>query len=661
MSRRVAKVGALTALMVLGVLGVGGVASAQQDPLNVKYREQDTAPGRLQVTVSMSGSAWDPSQRLGQGNFTAWINGRQVPIRDAAPLQEQQGTRGKLAVVLVIDTSASMEEGGKITRAKAAADRFASAMRAGDQLGLVAFSTQPQVLQRLTTNHQQVRTSIAGLTASGRTALNDAVAQASRLLANEPGQRNLVVVSDGKDDGSAASLNQAIASARKANVFVHTVSLPGGEQDPQALRRLAQGTRGTAYEVANAEGLERQLSSIRQSLASQYVVDLPLPPGLGPEVVFRLRVTTPTAADEFTIPRFQLEGQGSQPATTLPRPAELPPVPGLSRLESPQGRYVMAIAGFATVLLACLLLFGPGSRSGRPYRALRQRLSPYSLTPAIADDHPRLTAFGSSEWAGRATAMAETLVRRGNLEEAFLDRLESAGLNMRVAEFVLISLGSAFIPPLLVLIVTRNLLIAGIVVLLGTVGPFLYLSVRASRRQAKFEEQLPSTLQLLSGALQAGHSLQQAVDTVVHEAGDPIAGEFQRVLTEARLGRPLEEAFEAMARRTNSVDFTWTVMAIRLQRQVGGNLAEVLNTVSQTIRDRYTLKRQVKALSAEGRLSSLILSVLPVLMFVALLIFNPLFLRPLFTTSVGIMLMVGAAVLMIFGVFWLKKITEIKV
>ncbi|MGH2815118.1 MAG: type II secretion system F family protein, partial [Actinomycetota bacterium] len=318
-------------------------------------------------------------------------------------------------------------------------------------------------------------------------------------------------------------------------------------------------------------------------------------------------------------------------------------------------------AGFATILLACLLLFGPGSRSGRPYRALRQRMSPYSLTPAIADDHPRLTAFGSSEWAGRATAMAETLVRRGNLEEAFLDRLEAAGLNMRVAEFVLISLGSAFIPPLLALIITRNLLVAGIVVLLGTVAPFLYLSVRASRRQAKFEEQLPSTLQLLSGALQAGHSLQQAVDTVVHEAGDPIAGEFQRVLTEARLGRPLEEAFEAMAKRTGSVDFEWTVMAIRLQRQVGGNLAEVLSTVSQTIRDRYSLKRQIRALSAEGRLSSLILSLLPFLLFGALLAFNPLFLRPLYTTSIGIMLMAGAAVLMILGVFWLRKITEIKV
>ena len=139
MSHRVTKAGVTLLLTVLGSLVAGGVASAQQDPLKVEYREQDGAPGRLQVTVSMSGSAWDPGQRLGKENFTAWINGRQVPARGAAPLQEQQGTRGKLAVVLVIDTSASMEEGGKIARAKAAADRFASAMRAGDQLGLVAF------------------------------------------------------------------------------------------------------------------------------------------------------------------------------------------------------------------------------------------------------------------------------------------------------------------------------------------------------------------------------------------------------------------------------------------------------------------------------------------------------------------------------------------
>jgi tight adherence protein B len=647
--------------LLLGSLLLGGVATAQQEPLKVAFRRSEPSPGALKVTVAMSGTAWGSGQRLDQGAFAAKINGKPVVVTRASPLQEQQGSLGKVAVMLAVDTSGSMLVNQNILRAQAAADTFAQKMKQGTRLGLIAFSTRPQVVQSLTTDRELVRTAIGSLNASGDTALYDAVVLASGLLDKEEGQHNLVLLSDGRDEGSRATREEAIAAAGKAGVTVYTVGLnvPGRAQDQQALKRLAERTGGSAVEVNDADDLVNQFSLIAQTLASQYVVEMRLPPGLGNEVSFRLEVTANGEVGVYEKPDFALAGQASP--TTLPVPADLPPVPGLSRLESPQGRYVIAFAGFAAVLLACLLLFGPGSRSARPYRALRQRLSPYSLTPAIADNQPRLTAFGSSEWAGRATAMAETLVRRGNLEETFLDRLEAAGLNMRVAEFVLISLGSAFIPPLLVLVITRNLLVTVVVVLLGTVGPFLYLSVMASRRQAKFDEQLPSTLQLLSGALQAGHSLQQAVDTVVHEAGDPIAGEFQRVLTEARLGRPLEEAFEAMAKRTNSLDFKWTVMAIRLQRQVGGNLAEVLSTVSQTIRDRYALKRQVKALSAEGRLSSLILSVLPILMFLALLIFNPLFLRPLFTTGIGLMLMAGAAVLMIFGVFWLKKITEIKV
>jgi tight adherence protein B len=664
MSRRMASIGVVAALLLLGSVAATGVAAGQtQDskPLEVAFRRSEASRGNLEVTVGMSGTAWNPSQRLNQDNFAAAINGQPVDVTKATPLQEQQGERGKVAVVMAVDTSGSMVENNNIARARDAAATLVGAMQPGTRLGLVAFSTEPRVVQPLTGDHQQVRQAIGTLDAVGDTALYDAVVRGSQLLAGEEGQRNLVVLSDGRDDGSSASLEDAIKAAKQAGVTVYTVglNLPGNTgQDQAALRRLATGTRGQAFEVNDANNLVTLFGSIGQALASQYVVTMKLPPGLDKRVDFRLQVSTSGAVGEYQNADFLLP-PGASPATT-PVPAELPPAPGLSRLERPQGRYVAALTGFTAVLIVCLLLLRSGS-SRRPYRALRQRLSPYSLTPAIADDQIRLTAFGSSEWAGKATAMAETLVRRGNLEEAFLDRLEAAGLNMRVAEFVLISLGSAFIPPLLALIITRNLLVAAVVVLLGTVAPLLYLSVRASRRQAKFEEQLPSTLQLLAGALQAGHSLQQAVDTVVHEAGDPISGEFQRVLTEARLGRPLEEAFEAMANRTNSIDFKWTVMAIRLQRQVGGNLAEVLSTVSQTIRDRYSLKRQVKALSAEGRLSSLILSILPVVMFLALLLLNPVFLRPLFTSTIGIMMLVTAAVLMVLGVFWLKKITEIKV
>jgi len=650
----------LAGLLLGSVSVVSPAAGQQQEALGVELRANDTEPGRLKVTIAMSGSAWGSGTQLEPGDFTATINNQQVDVTRATPLQEQQGTGGQVAVILAVDTSGSMLDFDNIVRARAAADNFARAMKPGTRMGVVAFSSRPRTEQNLTSDQAQVRAAISRLEAQGDTALYDAVVQASGLLAKEQGQRNLVVLSDGRDEGSTAKLTDAVAAATKANVTIYTIGLnvPNRPQDQEALRKLA-GTERRAVEANSGDALKGLLGDVGRELASQYVVDIALPSGLGSEVDFRLKVRANGAEGEYRNREFLLGPQASPP--TIPGPGELTPAPALSRLESEQGRYVIAIMGFTTVLLAGLLLFGPGSRAGRPYRALRQRMSPYSLTPAIADDHPRLTAFGSSEWAGKATAMAETLVRRGNLEETFLDRLEAAGLNMRVAEFVLISLGSAFIPPLLVLALTRNLILTVVVVLLGTAGPFLYLAVKASRRQAKFEEQLPSTLQLLSGALQAGHSLQQAVDTVVHEAGDPIAGEFQRVLTEARLGRPLEEAFEAMAKRTRSLDFEWTVMAIRLQRQVGGNLAEVLSTVAQTIRERYALKRQIRALSAEGRLSSLILTILPILMFVALLAFNPVFLAPLYSTATGLLMLAGAAVLMIIGVFWMKKITEIKV
>ena len=665
MTRRTARAGALLlAGVLLGSFAFAGVAAGQEnEPLKVEFKESDPSPGKLGVTVGMSGSAWDPSLQLSQDAFSASINGKPVKITDAAPFGAQQGgTRGQLAVILAVDTSGSMRKNDNIAKARTAAARFAAGMPPGTRLGVLSFGTKTKLEQDLTTDRAKVQSVIQNLQAevSGGTALYDAVIKGSKLLDAEPGQANVVVLSDGKHEGTDTTLQQAIKQA-KGKARVTAVALEAGfPQDKAALQELAAATGGKT-QSASAESLELVFQGVADALASQYVVDMVLPSGLGKRVDLQIRVEASGEVGILDKPGFLLP-VGVSPTTIRAIPGGLPSAPGLSRLESPQWKYVIAITGFMTVLLACLLLFGgAGSRGPKPYRALRQRLSPYSLTRAISDDRPRVTAFGSSEWAGRATAMAETLVRRGNLEETFLDRLEAAGLNMRVAEFVLISLGSAFIPPLLALAITRNLLLTVVVVLLGVVGPFLYLSVRASRRQAKFDEQLPSTLQLLAGALQAGHSLQQAVDTVVREAGDPIAGEFQRVLTEARLGRPLEEALEAMARRTRSVDFEWTVMAVRLQRQVGGNLAEVLRTVSQTIRDRYSLKRQIKALSAEGRLSSIILSVLPLLLFMALLLLNPVFLKPLFTTSIGLGMMGGSVVLMLFGVFWLKKITDIKV
>ena len=150
----------------------------------------------------------------------------------------------------------------------------------------------------------------------------------------------------------------------------------------------------------------------------------------------------------------------------------------------------------------------------------------------------------------------------------------------------------------------------------------MYLGRRRKRRKKKFEAALPDTLQLMSGSLAAGLSLAQSVDTIVREGTEPIAGEFRKVLVETRLGLSLETALQGVADRFQSKDFDWVVMAINIQRQVGGNLAELLNTVAATMREREYIRRQVAALAAEGKLSAYVLGGLPPAFLLYLLLAN---------------------------------------
>jgi Mg-chelatase subunit ChlD len=435
--------GGTTSAGVPAAVAAGAVAAGE---LRAELRDADAAsePGRVLATVALSGPAWNGG-RLAPGAFTATVDGRPATVGRAEPLED---TGRQVAVMLAVDTSGSMLAGDNIRLARAAADRFATELRDGTRVGVVAFATRPQVVQPLTTDRPRVRAAIARLRAAGDTALRDAVVRACELLAREPGQRNLVLLSDGRDDGSRATLEQAVAAARAARVAVYSIGLtvPGYEQDPQALRTLSSRTGGRAVTGASGADLAGVYQRLGQELASQYVVDVQLPAASGRTVAFGLTVRAGGASR--TVRRQLLLG---------PRPADpalpggLPPAPALSALERPQGRYLVAALAFAATLLAGLALLGPSRRL--PVHALRRRLSPYSLTPLVAERH-RPTVFGSSELAGRATALAESLVRRGNLEEAFLDRLEAAGLNLRVAEFVLISLGAALGLPLLVLVAT---------------------------------------------------------------------------------------------------------------------------------------------------------------------------------------------------------------
>jgi tight adherence protein B len=196
------------------------------------------------------------------------------------------------------------------------------------------------------------------------------------------------------------------------------------------------------------------------------------------------------------------------------------------------------------------------------------------------------------------------------------------------------------------------------VVILLTFGLIKWTGGREKRR---FENQLPDTLTLISTSLRAGYSLLQAVEAVAAEAPDPTAREFGRAIAEARLGRSVTEALDGITSRTQSKDFQWAVMAIEIQREVGGNLAEVLQTVADTMLQRNRLRGEIKALTAEGRISAFVLGSLPFVMGLFLWTTNADYIAPLFEETFGLIALGVGVVLMAGGIFWLRKIIDIDV
>ncbi|MGC1210415.1 MAG: type II secretion system F family protein, partial [Micromonospora sp.] len=197
---------------------------------------------------------------------------------------------------------------------------------------------------------------------------------------------------------------------------------------------------------------------------------------------------------------------------------------------------------------------------------------------------------------------------------------------------------------------------------LGWFGPGVHGRLRESRRRRAFADQLPDALQLVVGSLRSGFSLAQAIDAVVRDSPPgPLTVELGRAMAEVRLGSDLDDALQRVAQRVENDDLAWAVMAIRIQRDTGGNLAEVLETTVETLRERDRLRRHVRALSAEGRLSAYVLIGLPVVLAIWMLLTRREYLSPLWTTPVGLAMLVGAVVLMVVGIFWMARWIKVEV
>jgi tight adherence protein B len=286
------------------------------------------------------------------------------------------------------------------------------------------------------------------------------------------------------------------------------------------------------------------------------------------------------------------------------------------------------------------------------------RLAGYGgLVPSAAPS-PTSTSVNVRASALDLTAKA---IRTGGFEEKLAWKLGAAGLSLKPPEWALLHAGVTITAGLVGYVTFGgNVIITLVTLLLGALVPWLYLGYRASRRIAAFNAQLPDGLHLIAGGLKAGLSLAQAVDSIVRAGAEPMAGEFRRALIEARLGVDIEDALEGVASRMGSKDFEWVVMAIRIQRDVGGNLSEIMLTVSATLREREYLRRHVRALSAEGRLSAWILGLMPPLFLCYLALTNSSSLSVMFHTAAGVALLVVAAVLMAVGSFWMSRVVRVE-
>ncbi len=317
---------------------------------------------------------------------------------------------------------------------------------------------------------------------------------------------------------------------------------------------------------------------------------------------------------------------------------------------------IALLVGLAMAAFVVSLAVIFGKRQAR----LERRLAGYEV--AEFANRPQASANAGSEGSvvQHAVDIAEKVGKRTGLLEKTELLLQQADLPLRPAELLLY----APVFAVMALVIGALLFDPVIAIVLGAVAavlPFGYVMRKRDARMKEFERQLPDTLALLSGAMRAGFSFMQGLETVANESSGAMRRELQRVFTEARLGRPLEEALDETAVRMKSDDLAWAVMAIRIQREVGGNLAALLDTVADTMTKRERLRREIRTLTAEGRFSGLIVSLFPAAFGGFLFLTNRTYFNALFSETIGIIAVGGAVVMTTVGWFWIRKIMRIEV
>jgi tight adherence protein B len=622
--RAMAMIAAMIACMV------GAAAASADTGITARVSSSDQLPFRALVVGLPANTALDPSA------VHVFENGTQVKEFSLVPQASASDTQ--FGVVLVIDASDSMY-GAPSEGAIAAARTFALNVQGATQLALVSFNSRTTVLLPLDRDPAQIDAALqVPLTLAHGTHLYDATAAAVKLLKDAHiGSGSVVVLSDGADTGSTATASDVAAAARKAHVTVYTVGLKSKAFDALALQNLA-ATAGGSYSVADSpDNLAQIYDKLGQQLANQYLI--------------RYRTTQPEHTDVRVV--VKLDGIGVA-ETRYATPGSAPGAPfrqsvWLRFWRSPAGMIFAALAAATLFGLAAAMMVWP-KRNG-----LRARIGQFVSVDTGAGESTATPMLTSRLYAG-----AERSLGKSGFWTRFKRDLELGDIDVQPAQIVLATVLGVVVVGWLFASVTGFPLLAlvGLSVLLV---PRAFVQSRVRKRRLAFAEQLPDNLQVMASAMRAGHSFIGALSVVVSDSPEPSASEFRRAVADEQLGVPLEQALRGVVERMDNRDLGQVALVAAMQRETGGNTAEVLERVTETIRERFELRRLIKTLTAQGRMSRWVVSALPIILLGIISLINPTYMQPLYDRPLGRLLLVAAAGFVVAGSLVIKRIVDIKV
>jgi tight adherence protein B len=610
--------------VLLGTLGAPAIAGA-----SVEIRGVDaTAYPRAQATVVTSKPSKLPPQLIENG----------VPASGVLA----QNLGAARSICLAVDHSRSMR-GAPLEQATAAASAFVAAKLPTDRICVTSFATKPLLLVPFTDVGTEAGAALQGISVDPikGTTLYDDIVLASQTLAEEDNRARIIIITtDGNETRSSATLADAIKAAGEAETTVYVVAIESKAFTPGPLRYLAKRTGGRYYGTPSPAALKGIYEELANELKRTWRLDYITSgrPGESPKLV------------------AQVPGLG--------RDSALSPIPATAEAEKPGGLLPAAAYGkggstglallVGLLVLMAFMLVSTSAGADRVRAQVQKHIAPKPKRTKKKVKKERLQSLAGL-FRVTENALGETRIWLR------LQRLiERADLPLKTAELVYMMGGSAILAGLLMTVIASSTLISLLSLAGGAMIPVSWVWLKAHRRLQAFENQLPDLLIGVAASLKAGHSFKQALQAIVDDGAEPAAKEFNRVLTETRLGRPLDDALGDMAERVGSNNLSFIVTAVAVQSQVGGSLASLFDMVADTVRNRQQFARKIKALTAMGRMSAYVLVGLPFFLAGALSLLNPGYMAPLFGTSTGHKMIMLSLVMMAIGSLLLKKIVSFK-